>query len=44
MVIMSDTKPRLANLPGYSLQIVDSVPLSFDEEPHKISHLSGARR
>jgi 3,4-dihydroxy 2-butanone 4-phosphate synthase/GTP cyclohydrolase II len=28
MIIMSDVKPRLANLPGYGLEIVDSVPLT----------------
>ncbi|HVA82373.1 MAG TPA: hypothetical protein VNF29_15705, partial [Candidatus Binataceae bacterium] len=28
MIIMSDATPRLANLPGYGLEIVDSVPLS----------------
>jgi 3,4-dihydroxy 2-butanone 4-phosphate synthase/GTP cyclohydrolase II len=27
MIIMSDTAPRLVNLPGYGLEIVDSVPL-----------------
>jgi 3,4-dihydroxy 2-butanone 4-phosphate synthase / GTP cyclohydrolase II len=27
MIIMSDTAPRLANLPGYGLEIVGSVPL-----------------
>jgi 3,4-dihydroxy 2-butanone 4-phosphate synthase / GTP cyclohydrolase II len=43
MIIMSDTQPRLANLPGYGLQIVDSVPLSVDEEPRKIGRLSAVR-
>ena len=28
MIIMSDATPRLANLPGYGLEIVGSVPLS----------------
>jgi 3,4-dihydroxy 2-butanone 4-phosphate synthase / GTP cyclohydrolase II len=28
MIILSDTTPRLANLPGYGLEIVDSEPLS----------------
>ena len=28
MIIMSDARPRLANLPGYGLEIVGSVPLS----------------
>jgi 3,4-dihydroxy 2-butanone 4-phosphate synthase/GTP cyclohydrolase II len=28
MIIMSDTTPRLANLPGYGLEIVGSVPLT----------------
>ncbi len=33
MIMMSDAKPRLANLPGYGLEIVDSVPLSVAEAP-----------
>jgi 3,4-dihydroxy 2-butanone 4-phosphate synthase/GTP cyclohydrolase II len=32
MIIMSDVKPRLANLPGYGLEIVDSVPLTPAEK------------
>ncbi len=28
MIIMSDATPRLANLPGYGLEVVGSVPLS----------------
>ncbi|MGH7948675.1 MAG: 3,4-dihydroxy-2-butanone-4-phosphate synthase, partial [Candidatus Binataceae bacterium] len=32
MIIMSDAKPRLANLPGYGLEIVDSVPLTPAEK------------
>jgi 3,4-dihydroxy 2-butanone 4-phosphate synthase/GTP cyclohydrolase II len=28
MIVMSDTPPRLANLPGYGLEIVGSVPLT----------------
>jgi 3,4-dihydroxy 2-butanone 4-phosphate synthase/GTP cyclohydrolase II len=28
MIMMSDATPRLANLPGYGLEIVGSVPLS----------------
>jgi GTP cyclohydrolase II len=27
MILMSDTTPRLANLTGYGLEIVDHVPL-----------------
>ena len=30
MIVLSDTPPRLANLPGYGLEIVGSVPLSDD--------------
>ncbi len=33
MLIMSDTALRLANLPGYGLEIVDIVPLSITEQP-----------
>ncbi len=32
MIIMSDVKPRLANLPGYGLEIVDSMPLTPAEK------------
>jgi 3,4-dihydroxy 2-butanone 4-phosphate synthase/GTP cyclohydrolase II len=32
MIFMSDVKPRLANLPGYGLEIVDSVPLTPAEK------------
>jgi 3,4-dihydroxy 2-butanone 4-phosphate synthase / GTP cyclohydrolase II len=28
MIILSDATPRLANLPGYGLEIVGSVPLT----------------
>ena len=28
MIVLSDMPPRLANLPGYGLEIVGSVPLS----------------
>lgn len=31
MIILSDATPRLANLPGYGLEIVGSVPLSTAE-------------
>jgi 3,4-dihydroxy 2-butanone 4-phosphate synthase/GTP cyclohydrolase II len=31
MILLSDATPRLANLPGYGLEIVDSVPLSLPE-------------
>jgi len=30
MIILSDSTPRLANLPGYGLEVVGSVPLSTD--------------
>ncbi len=33
MIILSDAAPRLANLPGYGLEIVDTVPLSINEQP-----------
>ncbi len=33
MIILSDAAPRLANLPGYGLEIVDTVPLSITERP-----------
>ncbi len=33
MVLMSDEAPRLANLPGYGLEIVGSVPLSGGASP-----------
>jgi 3,4-dihydroxy 2-butanone 4-phosphate synthase/GTP cyclohydrolase II len=33
IIVVSDRVPRLANLPGYGLEIVDSVPLSVDEPP-----------
>ncbi len=31
IIVVSDRVPRLANLPGYGLEIVDSVPLSMNE-------------
>jgi 3,4-dihydroxy 2-butanone 4-phosphate synthase / GTP cyclohydrolase II len=33
IIVVSDRVPRLANLPGYGLEIVDSVPLSINEPP-----------
>jgi 3,4-dihydroxy 2-butanone 4-phosphate synthase/GTP cyclohydrolase II len=30
MILLTDRPPRLANLPGYGLEIVDHAPLSFD--------------
>lgn len=33
MIILSDAAPRLANLPGYGLEIVDTIPLSTTERP-----------
>jgi 3,4-dihydroxy 2-butanone 4-phosphate synthase/GTP cyclohydrolase II len=30
MILLTDRPPRLANLPGYGLEIVDSAPLSSD--------------
>jgi 3,4-dihydroxy 2-butanone 4-phosphate synthase/GTP cyclohydrolase II len=30
MILLTDKPPRLANLPGYGLEIVDSAPLSSD--------------
>jgi 3,4-dihydroxy 2-butanone 4-phosphate synthase / GTP cyclohydrolase II len=33
MIILSDSAPRLANLPGYGLEIVDTAPLSITEQP-----------
>jgi 3,4-dihydroxy 2-butanone 4-phosphate synthase/GTP cyclohydrolase II len=33
ITILSDRVPRLANLPGYGLEIVDSVPLMLDDVP-----------
>jgi len=33
MMLLSDAVPRLANLPGYGLEIVDTVPLSITEQP-----------
>jgi 3,4-dihydroxy 2-butanone 4-phosphate synthase/GTP cyclohydrolase II len=32
MVLLTDKPPRLANLPGYGLEIVDHAPLSIDGE------------
>jgi 3,4-dihydroxy 2-butanone 4-phosphate synthase/GTP cyclohydrolase II len=32
MVLLTDRPPRLANLPGYGLEIVDHAPLSVDGE------------
>jgi 3,4-dihydroxy 2-butanone 4-phosphate synthase/GTP cyclohydrolase II len=33
IIVVSDRVPRLANLPGYGLEIVDSIPLSMTETP-----------
>ncbi|HYA35588.1 MAG TPA: 3,4-dihydroxy-2-butanone-4-phosphate synthase [Candidatus Binataceae bacterium] len=33
MIVLSDTPPRLANLPGYGLEIVGSVPLTSEGRP-----------
>jgi 3,4-dihydroxy 2-butanone 4-phosphate synthase/GTP cyclohydrolase II len=33
LIVMSDATPRLANLPGYGLEIVGSVPLTATEAP-----------
>jgi 3,4-dihydroxy 2-butanone 4-phosphate synthase/GTP cyclohydrolase II len=30
MILLTDRPPRLANLPGYGLEIVDSAPLTSD--------------
>jgi 3,4-dihydroxy 2-butanone 4-phosphate synthase / GTP cyclohydrolase II len=35
IIIMSDRVPRLANLDGYGLEIVESVPLMLDEVTHE---------
>jgi len=32
MILLTDRPPRLANLPGYGLEIVDHAPLSYDGE------------
>ena len=32
MILLTDRPPRLANLPGYGLEIVDHAPLSLDGE------------
>jgi 3,4-dihydroxy 2-butanone 4-phosphate synthase / GTP cyclohydrolase II len=40
IIVVSDRIPRLANLPGYGLEIVDSVPLSINEPP-QIIHTNG---
>jgi 3,4-dihydroxy 2-butanone 4-phosphate synthase / GTP cyclohydrolase II len=32
MILLTDKPPRLANLPGYGLEIVDSAPLSVNGE------------
>ncbi len=42
MIILSDAAPRLANLPGYGLEIVDTVPLSINEQPPP--QIAGLRR
>jgi len=31
MILLSDVTPRLANLPGYGLEVVDSIPLSLPD-------------
>jgi 3,4-dihydroxy 2-butanone 4-phosphate synthase/GTP cyclohydrolase II len=33
MIVLSDATPRLANLPGYGLEIVDTIPLSVPDAP-----------
>ena len=38
MMVLSDTPPHLANLPGYGLEIVGSVPLT---NGHKTAHPNG---
>jgi 3,4-dihydroxy 2-butanone 4-phosphate synthase/GTP cyclohydrolase II len=32
MILLTDRPPRLANLPGYGLEIVDHAPLSYEGE------------
>jgi 3,4-dihydroxy 2-butanone 4-phosphate synthase/GTP cyclohydrolase II len=43
IIVVSDRVPRLANLPGYGLEIVDSVPLSMSEPPVLPIRVNGHR-
>jgi len=43
IIVVSDRVPRLANLPGYGLEIVDSVPLSMNEPPVLPIRVNGHR-